>query len=282
MNKVLLTLFLTAFTTIATAQIQCVGDTTGKVRSVYIVPQLSANQLYGSWAPILDKVGKDTKQCFDIRIPATIPEFETAFLTGQADYAFMNPYHMVMAHKAKGYVPLVADSKILLDGIIVVRADSNIETIRDLKGTKMAFPAPNAFAASLLIRATLARSNIMIDPVYVKTHTNVYRAVIMGDVAAGGGVNNTFDREPQAVRDKLRILYRTPKFTSHPFSANPRITKATRDEVINSFIKLSATPEGQAMLDRVQMPLPVSVTYTDDYAPLEMLGLERFVQRGNN
>lgn len=266
----------------AHAQIQCVGDPNGKLRSVYIVPQLAANQLYSSWAPILDKVGLDTQQCFEIKIPATIPDFENAVLSGQADYAFMNPYHAVMAHRAQGYIPLIADDSKKLDGIIVVRKDSPIKNITELNNQKMAFPAPNAFAASLLVRSTLANKNIRIDPEYVKTHSNVYRSVIMGDVAAGGGVNNTFEREPKNVRDKLRILYTTPGYSPHPFAANPRIPKATRDSVVDAFVDLSITEKGRKMLDAAQIPQPIRVHYISDYAPLEALGLERFVQRGNN
>lgn len=264
------------------ANAQCIGDPTGTVRSVYIVPQLSTSQLVTNWLPILDKIGKDTHQCLELKITRSIPEFEKAFLSGKPDYAFMNPYHEVMAFKAQKYIPLVADDKKRLDGIIVVRKDNPIQGINELNGKAMAFPAPNSFAASLLIRSTLANKNIKIDPHYVKTHSNVYRSVILGDVVAGGGVNYTLDREPQSVRDKLRILYTTSSYTPHPFSAHPRVPKEVREAVINSFIDLSVTEQGQSMLDLIQIPKPVRVYYTSDYAQLETLGLERFVQNDSD
>lgn len=281
MKKYLLGVILTIWGTWALAD-HCVGDTTSHVvRTVYVVPQTANAQLYVRWLPILEKVGQETGQCFELYVPASIPEFEAALHTGQADYAYMNPYHQVMTYKSRGYIPLVADSKNLLDGIIVVRKDSKIKSIQELNNANMLFPAPNAFAASLLIRSTLADQNILVVSKYVTTHSNVYRGVILGDAPAGGGINNTFDRETPAVKDKLRILYRTKDYTSHPFSANPRIAPATRDAVARAFVQLGQTESGQAMLDRAQMPVPRRVTYAD-YAPLEKLKLERFVQRGNN
>ena len=279
MKKYLLAVLLLA---VSAAHAQCVGDETARpVRSVYIVPQTANSQLYVQWVPILDRVGRETHQCFEIHVPSTIPEFEAVLHNGEADYAFMNPYHQVMAYKSQGYVPLVADGKNLLDGIIVVRKDSKIKSIAELNNTTMVFPAPNAFAASLLIRSTLAEQNILVVAKYVTTHSNVYRSVILGDAPAGGGINNTFNRETPAVRDKLRVLYRTKGYTSHPFSANPRISRATQDATAQAFVRLGQTEEGQAMLDRVQMPAPKRVSYAD-YAVLEKLKLERFVQRGNN
>ena len=61
--------------------------------------------------------------------------------------------------------------------------------MQDLDGADIAFPAPNAFGASLYMRALLAeQEKININPIYVETHANVYRNVIFGRASAGGGV----------------------------------------------------------------------------------------------
>jgi hypothetical protein len=55
----------------------------------------------------------------------------------------------------------------------VVRKDDPIKSAGELDGKEVAFPAPNAFGASLWIRALLAeREKIRIVPAYVKTHSN--------------------------------------------------------------------------------------------------------------
>ncbi|HBI82683.1 phosphate/phosphite/phosphonate ABC transporter substrate-binding protein [Orrella sp. NBD-18] len=250
--------------------------------TVYVVPQLPAAQMYTKWAPVLQQIGKMTGLCFDLFVPATIPEFESEFIKGTPDFAFMNPYHQVMAYKSQGYIPLIADSKIKLEGIVLVKADSTLTKLSQLKGEKVAFPSPNAFAASLLVRSILAKEGIEIEPIYVKSHNNVYRSIIIGDVVAGGGVNNTYNREPVEIKNEVKILYRTPVFMPHPFSANPRISQRLRDQVIQAFLDLAQTDAGRKMLDEIQIPEPVKVNYKDDYLPLEKIGVEKFVVNGTN
>lgn len=280
-KKLLIGITLTMSSLVAFA---CIGDqaASATARSVYVVPQLAASQIYVRWTPVLEAVGHQTGLCFDLHVSPTIPDFESRFLKGLPDFAFMNPYHQVMAYDEQGYIPLVADGKSKLEGIILVKTDSPLVSIQQLEGKKMAFPAPNAFAASLLIRSLLARDGIDIDPVYVKSHNNVYRSIIVGDVVAGGGVNNTLDREPQEVRDQVKILYRTPEFMPHPFSANPRISPDVRMKVAQAFIDLTKTESGRTMLDGIQIPEPVLVDYKRDYLPLEKLSVKKFVVNGTN
>jgi phosphonate transport system substrate-binding protein len=281
MKKILAVLSLVVISQSAMAQ-TCLGDQSAKpVRTVYIVPQMTATKLYVQWVPILTRLGTKTNQCFELVIPPTIPDFERALMSGRPDYAFMNPYHAVMAHKSAGYIPLVADSQNKLDGIIVVRADSPYKTLEDLRNKKLAFPSPNAFAASLLTRSIMTDKNIPFETSYVTTHSNVYRSVILGDVEAGGGVNNTFNREHENVRNKLRVLYRTPEYSPHPFSANPRITEPYRIAVVNAFVSMAQEPAMKIRLSDAQLNVPEPVTYKTNYAPIEKLNLERFVSNAN-
>ena len=261
----------------------CLGDKTAKkLYSVYVVPQTSVSQLYSYWTPLLEHLGKISNQCFELIVPATIPIFEKQLLNGKADFAFVNPYHAVMAFKANQYIPLIADGKNKLDGLIVVRADSKIKELKDLTNSKIAFPAPNAFAASLLIRSFLKKERIAFEPVYVKSHKNVYWSVISGDIPAGGGVNNTFSRQSAEIQSQLRILYKTPLFMPHPFVANPRVPPNVQRAVQNAFISMKNDPALAEILNDAQIPDPISVDYRKDYMPLEKLGLEKLAVSSEN
>lgn len=275
--KCLLALLL-GWLTVGMVQANCLGDPKAdKVHQVHVVPQLTPSVLLGKWVPLLEQLGRQTGLCFELRIAPSIPDFETALLAGQPDFAFVNPYHEVMARKAQGYLPLVVDGKEKLSGILLVRADSPIQSLKELDGQPIAFPAPNAFAASLLIRSRLAQHGVRIQPKYVKTHANVYRAVIIGDVVAGGGVNNTLERESLNVREQLRIVHETPGYAPHPFVAHPHVAPQLREAVIAAFLKLVESESGRKLLDGIQIPSPVRAYYARDYAPLEFLQIEKFV-----
>ena len=187
-----------------------------------------------------------------------------------------------MAFKAHQYIPLIADGKNKLDGLIVVRADSNINKLKDLNHSKIAFPAPNAFAASLLIRSFLMQEGIVFEPIYVKSHKNVYWSVMTGDVPAGGGVNNTFFREPDEIKNQLRILYKTPMFMPHPFIANPRVPPNVQRAVQDAFLSMKKDPALAELLNNVQIPEPIAVDYRKDYMPIDRLRLEKFAVSSEN
>ena len=131
------------------AQAVCYGDQQRSSAPIVFspVPQLPVPTLFAKWAPLLEVLGKDTGQCFELLIKPTIPEFERLLLKGIPGLAYANPYHAVIAHKAKGYVPLLADGSTLLTGILVVKKGSEISRLDDLQGRRVDFPAPNAFAA---------------------------------------------------------------------------------------------------------------------------------------
>lgn len=256
----------------------CLGDqNASKVHTFDVVPQLTAAKIYATWSPLLQRVGQETGMCFELRVSPTIPEFEQRLLKGESDFSFVNPYHAVLAYQKKKYQPLLADSQDLLTGILVVRADSSIKALEDLKGKNVTFPAPNSFAASLLIRAELAKKKIDITPVFVKTHSNVYRSVISKDAAAGGGVNNTLDNEAPEVRQQLRVLFETSTYTPHPLVTHPSISAATRERFLKSMLNLTQDEEGRKFLDSINLQKPQLVTYAKHYKSLESLQLEKFL-----
>ncbi len=126
------------------------GTSAAQTLSVTVVPQFPAEQLFRDWTPVLKEVSRLTGLDLKFKTYASIPEFESAFLNGEPDVAYMNPYHAVMAQKAAGYTPILRNDSTRLTGILLVRKDSAITRVDQLNGATLAFPARNAFGASLL------------------------------------------------------------------------------------------------------------------------------------
>jgi len=263
---------------IGTSYSACFGSQVNtKVYTFDVVPQYPAAKIFTTWSPLLQRIGQDAGLCFELRVSASIPEFEQRFLKAESDFIFLNPYHAVLAYQKKRYQPLLADGQDLLAGILVVRSDNPIKNLNDLKGKNVSFPAPNSFAASLLIRAELAKQKIEVSPVFVKTHSNVYRSVINKDAIAGGGVNNTLDNEATEVRQQLRVLYETSAYTPHPIATHPSISTEVRDRFFKAMVKLNQDEEGQKLLDGINLNKPREVSYAKHYKVLESLQLEKFL-----
>jgi len=246
-----------------------------------VVPQSRPEQIQNDWQPILTELTRETGVDFKLLTYRSIPDFEAAFLKGQPDLAYLNPYHAVMAKKAAGYLPIIRDDSAPLKGILVVRKDSPVKQVEQLDGATLAFPAPNAFGASLYMRALLLEKfKIHINPLYVSTHPNVYRNVLLGRALAGGGVMRTLEKENPDIQAQLRVLYETPPAASHPVVVHPRVPAKVRDAVQQAFLKMGTDATFTERLLAISVSAPVKADYRRDYAPLQALHLERLVELG--
>jgi phosphonate transport system substrate-binding protein len=247
-----------------------------RIYTVGIVPQFEIRHIRKIWNPILNEIEKSTGIKLKLIGSPTIPDFEDEFSTGKFDFAYMNPYHILLAKDSQGYIPLVRDNVRKLHGILVVRQDSGINSIKDLDGKKIGFPAPNALGASLLMRANLTNDyKIKFKPIYVKTHSSVYLNVVVKQTAAGGGVQKTLKQQKGNIRGALKILHRTPEVAPHPIAAHPRVPEEVREKIKQSLIELGDKVIGQSLLSKIPIKKigPASIS---DYTPLNKFKLNEF------
>lgn len=248
--------------------------------SVAVVPQFNSVAIHNFWSPLLAKLSQRLGVNFELKSYASIPRFEADLFEGGPDLAFMNPYHAVIAHKSHGYIPLVRDSSKQLKGILVVRKESPFKRLQDLDGSELVFPAPNAFGASLYMRALLTEKHkLKFSSRYVRSHGNVYRNVILGKANAGGGVERTLKKEPAEIRDELRLLFTTPGVAPHPLAIHPRVPESIRAGIVNTILELAAAPDTRQLLIPTQLIKPIAADYERDYLPLEVLGLDGYVKK---
>lgn len=243
-----------------------------------VVPQFEPRKLADIWVPILNELEKRTGLKFKMVGSPKIPDFEISFLGGEFDFAYMNPYHAMLAGEKQGYVPLVRDGGRELFGILVVPKESPIRDLKELNGQKVAFPAPNALGASLLMRADLETlHDIKVRPIYVQTHSSVYLNVILNKAMAGGGVASTLKRQKQEIQERLRILYKTRAMAPHPVTAHPRVPKEHREAVRQALLDMAGTEDGKALLNKIPMRQAIPAKL-EDYQILKEWGLEKFYE----
>lgn len=272
-------LFRTLFTALVLlSSLQASSAVADDPYTLGVVPQFEPRKLLGIWQPILDEVEKRTG--IEIRMVGSkdIPEFEQRLANNDFDFSYMNPYHALVAGQSSRYVPLVRDGGRSLYGILVVKADSPIKEVQELNGADIAFPAPNALGASLLMRATLEREEgIEFNPKYVKTHSSVYLNVVLGQTAAGGGVMGTFNQQPLEVKKQLRTIYTTRDMPPHPLAVHSRVPQGDRIKITNALIEMSKTEQGQALLAKVPFSKLIETNY-GEYELMKEWGLADYYE----
>lgn len=243
-----------------------------------VVPQFSATEINASWGKVIKGINQISGlPPIELVFPKDITDFENRFSTGETDLIYCNPYHITMARKSQGYVPIVRDQKPLTGILIIAKSDegNTIKSLKELNGKTLLFPSPNSFGASLYMRALLTKEHkIEFTPRYVKTHSNVIRGLVKGDGLAGGMVNATLAAEDPSLQAKVGVLYETPAVPPHPIAVHPRVDVKTRQMIQKAWMDyLKANP---ADADEIQFTTPELANYSKDYAPLEKLGLENF------
>lgn len=213
-----------------------------------IVPQQSSSKLAQTWVPVMKYLEVQTGYKFRFATAKNITVFEDHLAKGTYDFAYMNPYHYVVFHKHTGYKAFAKAKDKKIHGILVVRKDSSIKTIKDLHNRVLVFPSPMAFGASLVTNSELAQKKIIITPKYVLSHESVYRNVAANNFIAGGGVIRTFKATADDVRNKLRIIYETKGYTPHAFAAHPRVPGEVVKILFNAMHGMDKNKKGKKLL----------------------------------
>lgn len=238
-----------------------------------IVPQQSATELARTWAPVLNALQAKTGLNLRLATAPDIPTFEQRLLAGEYDFAYMNPYHYTVFHQRRGYAVFAKEKDRLLKGIVVVRQDAPYRDLTELKDQTLVFPAPAAFAATVLVRAALTQQGIAITPKFVASHDSVYLNVAQGLYPAGGGVTRTFENLDPTLRDRLRILWTTQGYTPHAIAAHPRVPAAVVDRLRDAMLGLEGDPAGKAALDGIGFK-GIAAAQDADYTDVRALHIE--------
>jgi phosphonate transport system substrate-binding protein len=216
---------------------------TGQVLTFGVVPQQAPLKMIKDWQPIVSYLEKATGEKVVLKIERSIPEFEKVLYSGGYDIAYMNPYHYVVANKRQGYIAAVRDEKNIV-GILVARQNSGLSDLSMLKGRAFLFPAPDAFAATLLTKYELLKKfqinvNQEKNYRYVNSHDSVYKGVARGIGDVGGGIERTFnDLHDKETKDALTIIYKTKAYPSHPFAFNRSLSSALKTKFTKAIVEI--------------------------------------------
>jgi phosphonate transport system substrate-binding protein len=243
-----------------------------------VVPRGPEAATLRTWQPLLERLSAETGLRLRLQLYSRTHEFEADFRAGGPDFIYCSAYQLIMARRAQGYRPLLRAHAGGFAGLLVVRTDSRVRQLADLAGANIAFPSPNAFVASLYMRALLTgKERIPFRPDYVGTHENVLRSVINDQTAAGGIASDIFADEPEALRAGLRVVYRTPPAPGHTLAVHPRVESRVGRRIMDALLALGRDDQERRLLDAVGLPEATAADFDRDYRPLEDLGLDRFV-----
>ena len=201
------------------------------------IPRYNPVLMYKAYQPMMDYLTEVTPFHFELKLSRNYLEAVYFLRDGDVEVASLGGVTFVQAARMFGAVPVVrpltGEGLPYYRSIIVVRNDSDIKSLEDLRGRTFAFGSPHSTSGHLVPRYYLQQNKIGMEDlksvVHLEKHDNVAKAVLKGVVDAGA----LKDVMAYRYRDHgLRFLAVTGPIPTVPIAVNPgtpdRITMALK------------------------------------------------------
>lgn len=232
-----------------------------------IVPFENSEDLIKNVSPLLNIISKGMNMEVKPYIAADYTGIIEAFRSNKLDAAFLPPASYVMGKKE-------ADIKVILKsqrsgkpfyyGAIIVRKDSNINTLQDLKGKRIAFGDPistssHVFPKMLLLKNGINPDNDFSNVLFSGTHDSVVLSVYNKKVDAGAtftddkeGKNGSWVRYLKPEQSKeIKILAVTEPIPSDSICVSSKMTEENANKLANVILEYTSTKEGSDMMKKL-------------------------------
>ncbi|WP_230874646.1 phosphate/phosphite/phosphonate ABC transporter substrate-binding protein [Methylomonas sp. LL1] len=243
---------------------------------VGIHPLHNPKRLFEIYGPLVETINnKIPGSEFKLEASRNYQEFDKKLYSGHFDFALPNPYQTINAlkHGYRVFGKMADDAD--FRGIILVRKDSGINGVADLKGKAVSYPAKTALAATMLPQHFLHTHGIDvnrdIENRYVGSQESSILNVLMGNVAAAATWPvpwKTFALEHPEQAAELEVKWQTESLLNNGWVVREDIAADIVVQVAAVLFSLQDSPAGRGILKAV----PVSRFEPADnqtYAPVE-------------
>jgi phosphonate transport system substrate-binding protein len=234
---------------------------TGKEYVFAIHPLHNPVRLFEVYGPLIEYLNRNIPgTTFRLEASRNYEEFENKLYGRQFDFALPNPYQTLnsLGHGYHVIAKMGDDYK--FTGIILVRRDSSIKKVSDLKGKKVSYPARTALAATMMPQYYLHTHgldvNRDIENLYVGSQESSIMNVYLGQTAAGATWPlpwESFQKEHPDQAAALELKWETEPLINNGVVAKDDVPDALVKRVAQLLDTLHTSEEGRAILAR--MPL---------------------------
>jgi phosphonate transport system substrate-binding protein len=175
---------------------------------LFFTPSQDADKLFTTSKGMVEYLEKETGYRIKTAVPNSYVAVVEAFGTAKADVAFFNTFGYILANSKYGAEALLKVERYGKDyyqGQVIVRNDSGIKKLEDLKGKKFAYTDSSSTSGYLFPAKLLHDKGVTLGAsVFGQKHDNVVTMVYQRQVDAGA----TFYSAPAngEIRDARRLV----------------------------------------------------------------------------
>jgi phosphonate transport system substrate-binding protein len=218
-------------------------------------------RLFEVYGPLIEYLNRNIPgTTFRLEASRNYEEFESKLYARQFNFALPNPYQTLNSLGHGYHVIAKMGDDFRFTGIILVRRDSSIKKVSDLKGKKVSYPARTALAATMMPQYYLQTHgldvNRDIENLYVGSQESSIMNVYLGNVAAAATWPlpwDAFQKEHPDKARELQVKWETEPLINNGVVARDDVPEALVKQVAQLLDTLHNSEEGKAILAR--MPL---------------------------
>lgn len=226
-----------------------------------IHPLHNPKRLHEIFGPIANYLSENIDGVrFKIEASRNYAAFDKKLYSRKFHFALPNPFQTVNSLKHGYHVfGKMSDDK-NFRGIFLVRKDSNIRKVSDLKGHAVSFPAPSALAATMLPQYYLQKNglNVMkdIDIKYVGSQESSIMNVMLGNTIAGATWPppwRALSKERPELMKELTVIWQTENLPNNGLVVRDDIKVSIVAEVKKLLLNLHANQQGKKWLAKMEL-----------------------------
>jgi phosphonate transport system substrate-binding protein len=245
-----------------------------------LIPEQNIFRQLERYEPLADYLSGETGKKIIIRILPRYGNIIDNFVSSSLDGAFFGSFTGALAIRKLGVRPLARpegkDGISTYHGLILVRKDSGIQSIKDMKNKRFAF-VDKATTAGYLLPLDYFRENsignyrnYLKETYFTGTHEDAVFDVLNRNADIGAAKNTVFDRLAKSdarIMEELVILAESPKVPENGLAVRKDLDESVVTKLKDALLGMDGNEEGRKVLEKFGAArfIPTSV---QDYKPV--------------
>lgn len=194
----------------------------------------------------------------EVLIPTTYSSTVQAFISNKLHVGYMDSLPYILAKKESDLEIIAVEKrngKTDYESLIVVKKDSPIKSLKDLKGKKMAFTSQTSTSGYLMPFSRLVSDKILAKPedlksfftdsLYAGGYDKALQAVVQGQTDAAAFSDYVIEGKKadlygnQNQRDQIRVLARTSGVPTHLVAVSSKLSIDLKQKIQTALLKMS-------------------------------------------
>jgi phosphonate transport system substrate-binding protein len=232
-----------------------------KVYLFGVHPLHNPKKLFEVYQPLVDLINKQLVDA-QIKLEASrnYAAYDKKLFSGYFDLSLPNPYQTIVAAD-KGYdiFGKMGDDK-NFRGIFIVRKDSNIDSVSDIRGKTVSYPAPTALAATMMPQHYLHINGIDINKDIKNAYVGSQESSIMNVYLKKSIAGSTwpppwlaFAKSKPKIASQLKVIWETKHLLNNGLVAKKDFPKQLLEKISHIIFNLHKHQKGQEILQSMEL-----------------------------